>query len=173
MSLPEADSYALGSARAWLVLGDASSALAELARISDSHRRHPEVLKVEWEARAKMGAWEAAFATAEELMKVLPSDAQGWILRAFAARRMHGGGLKKAEELLIPALERFPNNFLVPYNLACYAAQQGRVEDAWQLLQRAMQIGGHRTVMKMAKADPDLKPVWTRLKSGDDEQGQL
>lgn len=163
MPLNEPDNSALKEARAWLALGDAVSALCELERITSSNRNEPGVLRVEWEIRAKLGDWDAAFRIAERLVELLPDEVDGWIIRAYSARRMKDGGLAKAWLLLYPAFERFPNVFLVPYNLACYAAQSGRADEAWQLLQRAIAVGGHSTVLQMAKADPDLQPLWERL----------
>lgn len=163
MPLSERERCALKEARAWLVLGDAVSALSELDRISSSHRSEPDVLQVEWEIRAKLGDWNTAFLIAERLVELVPGDVHGWIVRAYAARRMKGGGIEKAWALLYPALEKFPKVFLVPYNLACYAAQFGRVDEAWQLLQRAMAVGGRSAVLQMASVDPDLAPLRRRL----------
>jgi predicted Zn-dependent protease len=163
MPLNEPDNFALKEARAWLALGDAVSALSELERLPSSNRNEPVVLRVEWEIRAKLGDWDAAFRIAERLVELLPHEVDGWIIRAYAARRMKDGGLEKAWSLLHPALEKFPKVFLIPYNLACYAAQSGHADEAWQLLQRAIAVGGQSTVLQMAKADPDLKPLWKRL----------
>ncbi len=163
MPLSEPDNLALEEARAWLLLGDAVSALGELDRIRSSNRNSPDVLRVEWEIRAKLGDWDAAFRIAERLVALLPDEVDGWIIRAFAARRMKDGGLEKAWSLLRPALEKFPKAFLVPYNLACYAAQSGHADEAWGLLQRAMAVGGRSTVLQMAKVDPDLQPLRERL----------
>ncbi|MCX8109445.1 MAG: tetratricopeptide repeat protein [Verrucomicrobiae bacterium] len=166
--MPESDLFALESARGWLMLGDAGSALAELSRISQQSRSHPEVLVVEWEIRSKLKDWKTAFEIAERLVHLVEQRAHGWILRAYAARRMPGGGLEKARELLLPALEKFPENFLIPYNLACYAAQMGRIDEAWEFLCRAIKVGGRRTVLQMANSDPDLEPVRHRLEAGED-----
>ncbi|MDH7502664.1 MAG: hypothetical protein QHJ82_08135 [Verrucomicrobiota bacterium] len=163
MPLSEQENFALEEARAWLLLDDAVSALGELDRIQSSNRNSSDVLRVEWEIRAKLGDWDAAFRIAERLVALLPDEVDGWIVRAYAARRMKDGGLKKAWSLLHPALEKFPEVFLVPYNLACYAAQFGHADEAWQLLQRAMAVGGRSTVLKMAKADPDLQPLRERI----------
>lgn len=167
MSLSDADKFALGEARAWLMLGDAVSALRELSRIPSSQQNEPDVLKVAWDARAKLGDWDAAFRIAESLLASIPEDVHGWIIRAYAARRMKNGGLETAWALLHPALDKFPKVFLVPYNLACYAAQLGRADEAWQLLKRAMAVGGRATVLEMAKADPDLQPLRKRLANED------
>jgi hypothetical protein len=50
------------------------------------------------------------------------------------------------------------------FNLACYAAQMGKLEDAWLWLRRAAQIGGATRIRKMALRDPDLEGLWDKLK---------
>jgi len=163
MPLPPPDHLALEAAQGWLMLGDAASALAELDRISAKHRSDPGVLETECEIRTHAEDWPEAFAVAERLVQAAPGQVRGWILRAYAARRMPAGGLELARSLLQPALERFPKMFLVPYNLACYAARMGQAEEAWRLLQRAMKTGERSVVLRLAIADPDLETIRARL----------
>lgn len=163
MPLPTPDNLFLEAAQGWIMLGDASSALAELERISPTHRHAPSVLEVEWEIRSLDKDWPAALTVAEHMVQTAPGNVRGWILRAYAARRAPAGGLEMAQSMLQPALERFPKAFLVPYNLACYAAQLGRVEEAWHMLQRAMKVGGSSAVTGLALLDPDLQVLWKRL----------
>jgi len=166
--LPPPDYLALEAAQGWLMLGDAASALAELDRISAEHRTDPSVLETECEIWTHAEDWPAAFAVAEGLVQTAPSQVRGWILRAYAARRMPTGGLELARSLLQPALERFPEMFLVPYNLACYAARMGHAEEAWRLLQRAMESGERSAVLRLAMADPDLETIRARLGGTED-----
>jgi hypothetical protein len=64
--------------------------------------------------------------------------------------------------LLLPALDRFPKEPTIPYNLACYACVLGRVEEARRLLERAITISGvHGDQVKLqALDDPDLNGLW-------------
>ena len=65
---------------------------------------------------------------------------------------------------LRPAFEKFPTEEIVPYNLACYAAQFGRLEEAWEWLHKAMAAAGDIKLIKdRALADADLKPLWERI----------
>jgi hypothetical protein len=58
-------------------------------------------------------------------------------------------------------VDKFPGEHLVRYNLACYAAQLGRLADAQAWLARAFEIADDLAQMKlMALDDPDLEPLW-------------
>jgi hypothetical protein len=54
---------------------------------------------------------------------------------------------------------------MIPYNLACYAAQFGRLEEAWQWLHKAMAAAGDtQHIKRMALADADLQKLWERIR---------
>jgi hypothetical protein len=66
---------------------------------------------------------------------------------------------------LRPAFEKFPKTSIIPYNLACYAAQFGRLEEAWQWLHKAMAAAGDaQHIKRMALADADLQTLWERIR---------
>lgn len=163
--LPHPENLHFDAAQGWLMLGDVVSARAELAHLSASARNEPDVLEFEWGLLARGQAWGEAARLGERLVERAPKRAFGWIHRAYAIRRMEGGGLQAAWDALRPAHDLFPKQFLIPYNLACYAAQLGRLDDAWEWLQRALACAGKPAdVRAMALADPDLQPLWPRLK---------
>ena len=56
---------------------------------------------------------------------------------------------------------RFPDNFNIAYNLACYACQLGNLPRARELLGLAIELGGSAETKLMALKDPDLTPLWT------------
>ena len=63
---------------------------------------------------------------------------------------------------LLPVVERFPNVWTISYNLSCYCAQLGRLDQCQKWFKKAMSIGEH-TVKEMALDDPDLKPLWDSM----------
>ena len=83
-------------------------------------------------------------------------DTIGVILAGGLARRMGGGGLQKAWDALRPAVELFPEEALVPYNLACYACQLGDPAEARQWLRKAIARGEKDEIKRLALNDPDL-----------------
>lgn len=159
------DSHYLSAALGWLELGAPAEAEAELGRLSAQAREHPDVLEVQWQVCAGLRRWEAALQVAELLLKKAPDRPTGWLHRAYAVRRAPGGGLHQAWEALRPAFDKFPKLPVVPYNLACYAAQLGRLDEAWDWLQKAVTAAGDKDSIKtMALADPDLEPLWDRIR---------
>lgn len=158
------DHHYLSAAIGWLELGNPVEAGEELARIAPALLDHPDVLEVRWNVCAASGSWDAAFAVADTLARVAPKRSSGWVHRAYAARRRPGGGLPEAWELLRPAYEKFPQFWLISYNLACYAAQFGREDEAWQWLLKAAKSKGDKSSLKaMAEKDEDLKALRERL----------
>jgi len=163
--LPHPDNLHFEAAQGWLLLGDAAAARGELAQMAPASRDEPQVLEFEWALEAQAHAWTEAVRVAERLIELAPRRAFGWIHRAYALRRVEGGGLEQAWAALRPAFEKFPRQFLIPYNLACYAAQMGRPDDAWEWLQRAFASANQpETIRRMALADTDLETLWPRLR---------
>ncbi len=164
--LPFPDHRHYEAATGWLMLGDAQSALEELTQLSARSRANPEVLQLEWGIHAERRDWAAAAATAQRLTEAAPDCAFGWVHRAYALRRMPGGGLPCAWEALQPALARFPKSQIIAYNLACYAAQLGRLDEAWGLFQRAIAVTPKLVdLLRMALKDDDLRPLWPRIRA--------
>jgi tetratricopeptide (TPR) repeat protein len=71
----------------------------------------------------------------------LPDSAFGCDQRSIALYR-----LKKTQEALdqlLPAAKRFPKVWSIPYNLACYCAQLGRLDECQEWFKKAMAIDEH------------------------------
>jgi predicted Zn-dependent protease len=159
------DTHFLLAAFGWLELGLPAEADRELKRISPPFQDQPDVLEARWQVCAALNDWEGALQVAESLAQKAPERDSGWIHRAYSLRRVKDGGLQAAWEALRPALEKFPKNPIVPYNLACYAAQAGRLDEAWEWLHKAMEVAGDvESIKKMALADDDLKALWERVR---------
>lgn len=165
MQLEPPNSHHLRAAIGWLELGNPAEAGEELSRIAPEFLDHPDVLEIRWEVCARSRSWEAALKVAEALVRVAPERSSGWVHRAYAMRRVRHGGLQLAWSLLRPAFEKFPKEDVIPYNLACYAAQQGRLDAAWNWLQKAISVRGDAMEIKQrAMADTDLQPIWERIR---------
>lgn len=159
------DSHHLTAAVGWLELGAPLEAEREIARLDPVNLDHPDVLEVRWQICAAGRDWEAGLGIAEKLVAAAPDRSSGWIHRAYCLRRVKGGSLELAWEALHPAYERFPSVVIIPFNLACYAAQLGRLDEAWSWLHKAMEISGQiDQVKEMALADEDLQPLWDRIR---------
>lgn len=158
------DQAYLDAAIGWFYLGLPDESLNELARMHASSRRDPDVLELEWALRARLGEWIEAQGVAESLLREAPDRPFGWIHLAYCLRRIPGGGLESAWELLRPAFDRFPTEKIIPYNLACYAAQLGRLDEAWEWFMTAIKVAGGKDELKsLALADTDLEPLRDRI----------
>ena len=157
------DSHCLSAAIGWLGLGDRTEARAELAAISAANRQHPAVLEARWMICAGDESWDDALAAAREILARTPDQPDGWLHCAYALRRAEQGGLKAAWGLLRPAAEKFPQEPVIAYNLACYACQLQELDEAREWLKRACAIHGAQPIKEMALADADLKSLWDEI----------
>ena len=154
------DRHHLTAAIGWLELGNHSEAGEEISRISPENLDDPDVLEIRWQICASGGSWDAALGAAQRLLEVAPDRVAAWLHRAYALRRSSNGGLQSAADALRPAFDKFPKAALVPYNLACYAAQLGQPDTAMDWLKHAMQRSEKpATIKEMALADDDLRPL--------------
>lgn len=169
--LPHPDNLHLEAVQGWLMLGNPAAAGEELERLTARSRTEPDVLELEWAVHAAAPDWAKACAVAELLVETAPDRPFGWIHRAYALRRMPGGSIDQARDALRPAFERFPDQFLIPYNLACYAAQLGELDEAWTWLGNAMSavgtLEGRTKIRDLALADRDLEALWPRLRGSE------
>lgn len=162
-SLAPPDSHFASAAIGWLELGNPQEALAEFQLMSVASRANPDVLEIEHAIHVHAMNWGAALVAAEQLLAVAPERASGWLHRAYALRRVHGGGLSAAWNALLPAAEKFPADATILFNLACYACQLGQLDAARAWLMRAMEAGDKNVIRAMALADQDLKPLWAEI----------
>jgi hypothetical protein len=155
----------------WLLLDNPCEALLELNRIQTPHQKHPDVLELHWTIRARQADWISCLKTGQTLVDVAPERVSGWIHRAYALRRVEGGGLQRAFEALLPAADRFPDETIIPYNIACYACQNRDLPAARDWLTRALEIaarlGEKPRWIELALQDPDLQPLWPEIRQTD------
>jgi len=149
-------------AQGWLLLGNFAAAARCLRLIPPAFRQRPEVEPFRAQLHLAAGQWSRAVPILRRLRQQHPGDPQFCVSLAFAVRRAQSLG--DAEQILLEARERFPEEAILWFNLACYAAQQGRITDAREWLREAGQReNGYRN---LAKTDPDLAPFWAAVAAG-------
>jgi predicted Zn-dependent protease len=157
------DSIHLNAGLGWLELGNHLEANEELERITPEMRAHPAVLSVRYEIYAKGKNWDVASEIARALVTALPERPEFWVALAYSTRRKHGGGVPQAKEMLTEARMRFPDEYHIAYNLACYECQLGNRKRALQNLEEAIDLAGKKDIRLMALDDPDLEPLWPNI----------
>ena len=145
----------------WLKAGEASDALDALSGLDPQWGFHPHVLLAHWESYSRTKHWKGAYAISLALVFALPDEPIGWIYRAFALKQL--GRVNEAVTALLPAARKFPTDWRIPYNLACYVCQSGDVAGAWNWLDRAIELGDANAIRCAALDDLNLKPLWEKL----------
>jgi len=154
------DSLHLQAAEGWLELGNHLEANEELEQIKPELRSHPDVLELRWHIYRRAKKWEACADIAGAIIRLAPDRADAWIHRSFALHELKR--TQEAYDQLLRVADRYPKLWTIPYNLACYCAQLGRLEECQSWFKRAMAIDEH-TVRREAIDDPDLKPLWDSM----------
>lgn len=151
------DRHFVLAADGWVDLGQAGEAARELARVSRAGRRHPDTLETQWRVLARLDRWPEALVIAREVVTAAPERASGWIHRSYTLHELKRTA--EAMENLLPAAVRFPDEPIIPYNLACYACQLGDVPNAKHWLRQAANLRGRDAIRQMARSDSDLAPL--------------
>lgn len=155
------DKRHLEAAEGWLGLGNYFEANEELERISAPMRTHPDVLMVRYNVYSAAKKWEMAAEIAQAICKLVPESPFGWIHLAYALHELKR--TQKAWNVLLPVVDKFPDEYIIRYNLACYACQLGNLKDAWDWLEKAIDLADTKDVKLMALDDPDLEPLWAEI----------
>lgn len=153
------DSFHLQAAQGWFELGNHLEANEELEKISPQNSAHPAALEVRWEMYAAAKRWSAALDIAAALVALAPESSLGWVHRSFALHELKRTA--EARDNLLPVVGKFPDEPVIPYNLACYECHLGRLEQHW--LEKAFKLGDARRMRLAALKDPDLEPLWKEI----------
>jgi predicted Zn-dependent protease len=155
------DKRHLDAAEGWLGLGNWSEANAEMENIAPRLRAHPEVLRVRYGIYALAKDWEQAAQIAHALAQLAPGSAFGWIHHAYALHEL--GRTQQAWNVLRPVASKFPTEYIICYNLACYACRLGDLRGSIRWLTKAIGLAGSKQIKSMALEDPDLEPLRAKI----------
>jgi predicted Zn-dependent protease len=163
----------LNAAEGWLGLGNWKEAESELAQIAEALRNHPEVLQARCIVESEAERWDACVEIGRALVELMPDDSFGWINHAYALRRATGGGVQAAYDALKPAADRLKELEPVLFNLACYACQLDKLDEAREWLKKcfaeAARQGRRKRRRLEALAEPDLEALWPEIKKAAEE----
>lgn len=157
------DIHNLNAARGWLELGNTPEAWQELGELLPRWHEHPEVLNLMWELYAAEKDWAKALAVARQMVSRHPEEVAGWIHQSYTLHELKR--TDEARDELARSVGRFPEEGVIPYNLACYECQLGQFGTAKRWLSLAEKIQGKDILKKMALGDPDLQPLWDYVRA--------
>jgi Flp pilus assembly protein TadD len=140
------------AAEGYFDLGLPGEALAILQSLPTQARGDLRIRNLLVSIQISTEDWAGAAETACNLVHDEPEDAQHWIHLAYAIRRREN--VSEAEKILLRAVRVHPREWCIRYNLACYAAVQGRKEEAAMLFEEAVALEPSCEIM--AQDDPDL-----------------
>ena len=140
----------------YLELGMIDDAAMVLEEIEPEDKNRNEVLGARVNLYMVARKWDMAAAVANHLVEVDPGTAGWWISLAYALRRTES--VEKAEAILLRAQTIHPKVAMIAFNLACYASVTGRMEEAKERLQLAIDL--EKDIRILALDDEDLRPLW-------------
>lgn len=145
----------LGYVEGYLTLGLKKEAAEALAEIAGPDRDKTPVLAAALAIHTERSEWTKAAKVGSVLCDREPGTSAYWIQTAYATRR--SASLEKARELLMRGVGLHPREAIFHFNLACYEAQLGHLDDARAFLDTA--CGLDETFVELAKTDSDLEPL--------------
>lgn len=64
---------------------------------------------------------------------------------------------------MLPVVDKFPKVWLIPYNLACYCAQLGQLDECKDWFKKAMAIDEAEKEIRQPLIGHVIVPLWKRL----------
>jgi hypothetical protein len=146
---------ALLSAQGYIELEMPDEALLEIDALSPKDQLRDEVLQVRLFIVIRAKRWDEALTVCARLRATSPEGATGYIHGAFCLHEI--GRTPEAKQLLLEGPPSLLSEPTYHYNLGCYDAVLGNLDEAAQHLETSFQMD--RKFREIAKYDPDLKAV--------------
>jgi hypothetical protein len=147
------------AAQGYIELEMPREAIAELDALPPAERDSEQALQVRLFVHMKTQLWESAMDVCGDLRTLYPDEPSGYIHGAFCLHER--GRTAEARDLLLngpPCLETEATYY---YNLACYSAVLGDLEEATGYVHTSFAMD--EKFRQIAKLDPDLKEIREHL----------
>jgi predicted Zn-dependent protease len=139
----------------YLQLNMMEEAGEELDALPPEAKSRKIVLELQVDIHSRTSSWQRMRDAARILTNQWPEDSQHWISLAYATRRCRS--IAEAETILEKAAKLHPEESMIHFNLACYAAQTGNLAAARERLAEAELLDPGAAML--ALTDPDLEPL--------------
>lgn len=147
------------AAQGYIELDMPEEALRELDELSPEDQAAMEVLQVRLFIFMRGRRWRDAMAVCDRLRAADPQQTTGFIHGAFCLHEL--GQTREAKELLLRGPAALLREATYYYNLGCYDAVLGNLEEAQQAIEISFRMDDK--FREIAKYDPDLKEVMSSL----------
>ncbi len=147
------------SAQGYFELGMMDEALSEIDTLPRPVQERLDVLQMRLFIQMRAKRWSQALKVSRVLCKTHPDDAVGFIHAAFCLHEL--GRTAQAKVLLLRGPASLLGEATYHYNLGCYDAALGNIEDAQAHLRISFKLD--EKFREFAKTDPDLRAVWDLL----------
>jgi len=131
----------------------------ELRSLPASEHEHPLYVQMCVLLYLKEKRWDEALDASKRLTDLLPEASAGFIHAAYCLHEM--GHTPEARQLLLDGPPALKEEATYYYNLGCYQAQLGDLDDAKRLVKRSFELD--QRLVEVAKKDDDLKALWADL----------
>jgi hypothetical protein len=131
----------------------------EIECIPPDQKNSSEVLGVRLEIYRAAEKWSLMEVVARELWKRHQDQPVYWNHFAWAVRRAES--IESANDILLQAVEKFPEDALTHFNLGCYACQMGNLESAKERVGKSVELDAKFKLL--AIDDPDLESLWRNI----------
>ena len=132
-------------------------ASAELDKIGDEFQGEKSIKVSRLAVHTDALDWDKVVGVSQELAIEYPGDVEWRIQWAYALRRSES--ILAAKEILADALEQFPKEACLHYNLGCYACLDGDLNRAKVWVQQAFALDPDGKFHKLALEDEDLEGI--------------
>lgn len=143
------------AAQGYLELEMPAEALAELDSLGAKDQDREEILQLRLFVLMRGRQWSRSLGVCERLRRNYPEAATGYIHGAFCLHEL--GRTSEAREILLSGPPSLAREATYYYNLGCYDAVLGNLEEATASLRTSFEMDNK--FREIAKYDPDLKSV--------------
>lgn len=143
------------AAQGYIELDMPDEALRELDSLPPGAREGEAALQMRLFVLMRSRSWQEAGDVCRRMRELIPENTTGYIHGAFCLHEM--GRTAEARELLLGGPPQLQEEPTYHYNLGCYAAVLGDLEEAQRHLKASFEMD--KKFRDIARIDPDLRSV--------------
>ena len=147
------------AAEGYAELGMYNEALSELDQLPPSDQERLESLRMRIQVILQIRDWKTGLKLSLRTANLFPKESYGFIHAAFCLHEM--GQTKQAKEILLSGPPSLLEEPIYYYNLGCYEAVLGNVDQAKAYLRASFRL--NKGFREIARQDPDLAPIRDEL----------